>query len=337
MQIIPTDGIIATSPSVINIDAEEIEDAVVLDDIDPDNHPNFIESNTSAVTLEELTKKCIVPTFADNTLTISHTAFIKSVIEAGRTVLGELTPVEIRASHQINGRIPSALHKKTSELRDNEKTIYYQRMAFVCHVAGLTRFINGQPVHLCIGGVRAYNEDKLFGRESPMKFKIFVGWQVRVCSNLCLTCDGFTGNFDALTASDIKERALQLFSGFDPHKDENLRTLEALGNTRITEEQFCGIIGRLRLYQALPTATRNELGLPEDMSRTPTSRRRTTSIPSPYGNFSSFSMRLLNRLTSTSGWSATKTALTLPLESRTPLTGPIPPTTGSFRKTNHFT
>ena len=36
MQIIPTDGIIATSPSVINIDAEEIEDAVVLDDIDPD-------------------------------------------------------------------------------------------------------------------------------------------------------------------------------------------------------------------------------------------------------------------------------------------------------------
>ena len=50
MQIIPTDGIIATSPSVINIDAEEIEDAVVLDDIDPDKHPNFIESNTSAVT-----------------------------------------------------------------------------------------------------------------------------------------------------------------------------------------------------------------------------------------------------------------------------------------------
>ena len=92
MQIIPTDGIIATSPSVINIDAEEIEDAVVLDDIDPDNHPNFIESNTSAVTLEELTEKSIVPTFADNTLTISHQAFIKSVIEAGKTIFGELTP-----------------------------------------------------------------------------------------------------------------------------------------------------------------------------------------------------------------------------------------------------
>ena len=60
MQIIPTDGIIATSPTVIPMD--DIEDAVVLDDIDPDNHPNFIESNTSAVTFEELTEKCIVPT-----------------------------------------------------------------------------------------------------------------------------------------------------------------------------------------------------------------------------------------------------------------------------------
>ena len=57
MQIIPTDGIIATSPTVIPMD--DIEDAVVLDDIDPDNHPNFIESNTSAVTFEELTEKSI--------------------------------------------------------------------------------------------------------------------------------------------------------------------------------------------------------------------------------------------------------------------------------------
>ena len=48
MQIIPTDGIIATSPSVIP-----------TDDIDPDNHQNFIESNTSAVTFEELTEKSI--------------------------------------------------------------------------------------------------------------------------------------------------------------------------------------------------------------------------------------------------------------------------------------
>ena len=261
MEIEPIAGTVS-SPLVIPAN-DDVEEAVVLDEeIDPDNHPNFIESNTSAITLEELSEKSIVPTFADNTLTVSHQSFIQSVIEAGQTVFGELTPVEIRVSHQINGRIPTALQKKASELTDDEKTVYYQRMAFICHVAALSRSINGQTVHLCIGGVRSYNEDKLYGRQSPLKFKVFVGWQVRVCSNLCLTCDGFMGNFECMTTSDIKEKALELFNGFNLIKEDNLRTLEALGNTSITEEQFCKAVGRLRLYQALPTTTKNELGLP---------------------------------------------------------------------------
>lgn len=261
MTIEPIEGTVS-SPLVIL--ADDVEEAVVITDeeIDPNNHPNFIESNTSAITLEELSEKCIVPTFADNTLTIANQSFIESVLEAGKSVFGELTPVEIRVSHQVNGRVPSALHKKTSELTDEEKTVYYQRMAFVCHVAALSRSINGQTVHLCIGGVRAYNEDKLYGRQSPMKFKIFCGWQVRVCSNLMLTCDGFTGNLECMTTSDIKEKALDLFNGFNPVKDDNLRTLEALVNTSISEEQFCKAVGRLRLYQALPTTTKTELGLP---------------------------------------------------------------------------
>ena len=260
MEIVPTTGTV-TSPLVIQ--ADDIEEAVVMEEeIDLNNHPNFIESNTAAISLEELSEKSIVPTFADNTLTVSHQSFIQSVIEAGQEVFGELTPVEIRVSHQINGRVPTALHKKASELTDEEKTVYFQRMAFVCHVVGLSRTINNQLVHLTIGGVRSYHEDKLYGRQCPMKFKIFVSWQVKVCSNLCLTCSGLAGNLECLTSSDIKEKALELFSSFDPVKEDNLRTLEALGNTSITEEQFCKVIGRLRLYQALPNTTKAELGLP---------------------------------------------------------------------------
>ena len=221
MEIEPTVGTVS-SPLVIPSD--DIEEAVVIEDYDPNNHPNFIESNTSAITLEELSEKSIVPTFADNTLTVSHQSFIGSVMEAGKSVFGDLTPVEIRVSHQINGRVPSALQKKASELTDDEKTVYYQRMAFVCHVVGLSRTINNELVHLCIGGVRAYNEDKLYGRQAPLKYKIFVGWQVRVCSNLCLSCSGFTGNIECITTSDIKEKALELFNGFDPIKDDELRT-----------------------------------------------------------------------------------------------------------------
>ena len=152
-------------------------------------------------------------------------------------------------------------NKKASELTDEDKTLYYQRMGFVSHVVGLTRNINGQTVHLCIGGVRAYNEDKLFGRPSPAKYRIFCSWTVKVCTNLMVQA-GYIGNLECMTTSDIKEKALELFNGFDPVKEDNLRALESLESTSITEEQFCHVIGRLRLYQALPNTTKTELGLP---------------------------------------------------------------------------
>lgn len=222
-------------------------------------HPNFIESNTAEISLQDLVTKCIVPTFSDNSLTISHQNFIACVAKAAADVYGEITPIEIRVSHPINGRVPEALYKKDSELSEADKTLFYQRMAFVSHIASLTRTINGQEVHLCVGGVRAYNEDKLYNRKSPEKFKIFVGWQVRVCSNLMLTCSGNSGTIECMTEADVYQKAYQLFSAFDPEKDNELRILEDLNNTVLTEEQFCKIIGRMRLYQFLPTNEQNEL------------------------------------------------------------------------------
>ena len=131
---------------------EDITDAEIIEDDDKfwaeENHPNFIESNTSAISLEELTTKNIIPTFSDNTLTISHQNFIGAVTKVAEQVFGGLTPVECRVSHPIIGRIPSAQHKKASELREDEKTVFYQRLAWVAHVKNLTRTINNQTVHL---------------------------------------------------------------------------------------------------------------------------------------------------------------------------------------------
>ena len=249
-----------TSEKTLGINDKEIIEAEVIEDEDwGDKHPNFIESNTQAITLEELTNKNIIPTFCDNTLTISHQNFIGSVVEVAKKVFGELTVPELRVSHPIIGRVPSAQHKKASELRDDEKTTFYQRMAFCAHVKNLTRTINGETVHLCIGGVRAYNEDKLYNRQSTMKFKVFVGWQVRVCSNLMLTCDGNSGTIDCMTEADIMQKSFELFNGFNPHKEDTLRLLENLSSTTISEEQFCQIIGRMRLYQFLPLAEQKQL------------------------------------------------------------------------------
>ena len=249
-----------TSDKTLGINDKDIIEAEVIEEEEwGDNHPNFIESNTQAITLEELTTKNIIPTFCDNTLTISHQNFIGSVIGVAKKVFGELTTPELRVSHTIIGRIPSAQNKKASELRDDEKTTFYQRMAFCAHVKDLTRTINGETVHLCIGGVRAYNEDKLYNRQSTMKFKIFVGWQVRVCSNLMLTCDGNSGTIECMTEADIMQKSLELFNGFNPHKEDTLRLLENLSSTTISEEQFCQIIGRMRLYQFLPLAEQKQL------------------------------------------------------------------------------
>ena len=166
-------------------------------------HPNFIESNTQAITIEELATRCIVPTFSDSSLTIAHQNAIAAVYKAAEDVFGELTPPECRVSHAINGRVASAIHKPTKDLLDEEKTIFYQRLAFVAHVKSLTRNVAGQKIELTIGMCRAYNEDKLYSRKSPEKMKIFVGWKVRVCSNLCLTTNGNSGTVEVLTEADV--------------------------------------------------------------------------------------------------------------------------------------
>ena len=88
-----------------------IEDAVIVSEKEHEKeHPNFIESNTSGITLEELETNCIVPSFGDNQLTISHQTFIHRIEEAASMFFAGETfgNTEIRVSHKILGRHPSA-------------------------------------------------------------------------------------------------------------------------------------------------------------------------------------------------------------------------------------
>ena len=244
LAIVPIEGRVI-SESTLGLDLPENED------INSPEHPNFIESNTQAISLEDLATKCVVPTFGDMSLTISHQNFMAAVCKAAEEVFGELTPIEIRVSHPIIGRVPTALGKKASEVTDEEKTLFYQRLAWISHVKGLSREVNGQTVFLTIGGTRSYSEDKLYGRQSPARFRLFVAWSCRICSNQMIQCSGTTGSIECMTEADIYQKALQLFASFDPEKEDNLKLLEQLHTTKISQELFCSIIGRLRLYMAL--------------------------------------------------------------------------------------
>ena len=215
---------------------------------------NFLEANTNAITLEELSEQCVVPTWANQELTISHQDFISTVHDAACNVFaGEtINTPEIRVSHIVRGRIPSALGKRSSELLESEKTQFYQRLAFAFTIPSLHECINGQRLELCIGGVRNYSDLNLYRANRGMeKFTIFIGWRVNVCSNQVLTGEGVRLAIEVMSLHDLYKAVLDLFYNFN--LDRDIQLLHSLTQIRLTETQFAQIIGRMRLYQALPS------------------------------------------------------------------------------------
>ena len=214
---------------------------------------SFLDANTNSITLDELKTQCVVPTWANQELTISHQDFIEAVYDAASTFYqGEsITAPSIRVSHIVRGRTPDALGKKASELLECEKTQFYQRLAFAFTIPTIYETINGQRLELCAGGVRNYNDLNLYRSSKGVeKFSVFVGWRVRICSNQVLTGDGVKLSLEVMDLKQLYQQVMELFYSFNPAKDIHL--MQQLSNTTLTETQFAQIVGRMRLYQAIP-------------------------------------------------------------------------------------
>jgi len=213
---------------------------------------NFIEANTIEVTLNHLKNECTIPVFAkDNECTISHFEFIlaaKEVVDDILNYKGDLKP-DIRVSHVIKGRIPSAIGKPAKELLDEEKTIYYERMAFVIEIPEINETINGNKLSLTIGGVRSYNQENLFSKKSIEKFKVFIGFQNTVCTNLCISTDGLAENIRISSVIELKAKIYELINNYK--KKEHLVNMERMFNYSLTETQFAHLIGKMKLYPYL--------------------------------------------------------------------------------------
>ena len=169
-------------------------------------HPNFIEANTSAITLDDLKTKCIIPSFGmTNELTLSHQEIAQSIIKAAADKYGRgnITEMEFRVSHPISGRTPDSIHLKADELKDHQRTLFYQRIAACLTVKSKSITICGENTDLTIGFVRSYHTTNLYGSKVPEKITIYCGTSVRVCSNLCLTVNGLRDNIECLTAADV--------------------------------------------------------------------------------------------------------------------------------------
>ncbi len=225
----------------------------------PANLP-FIEANTKAVEMTHLQDDCIIPVFSkDNEVTISHQSFIDTVLDAARAVFPyeEITEPSIRVSHVVKGRIPEAIHKPVSELLESDKTIYYERMMFCIEIPTIFQDVEGSRLNLTIGGVRAYNEQNLYARKSPEKFKLFIGFKNMVCCNLCVSTDGYKASIRVMDTNALLKSAVQLFRSYDPML--HLSLMSAFRSMALSESQFAEFLGKCRLYQFLPSSRKKAL------------------------------------------------------------------------------
>jgi hypothetical protein len=239
-------------PPVDMLETEEIIDLFELEDLSAEH---FITANTEPILLQELRSKCTIPVFSkDNESTISHPEFINLVAEIGSTFFsGErmLSPA-IRVSHPIKGRIPEAMGKAVKDLRESDKTVYWERLAFMIEFPNISEVINGNRLSLSIGGVRAYNHENLYSRKIEEHFKVFVGFKNLVCTNLCISTDGFKKEIRVKSLSDLAFEVYQLLAEFKIEKQ--LNQLHQMGDHHLTEKQFAQLLGRLRMYQYLPVS-----------------------------------------------------------------------------------
>lgn len=211
---------------------------------------SFIEANTKDVTLEHLQKECVIPVFAkDNESTISHYEFVQKTREIVQDLFPEFNVSEpdIRTSHIIKGRIPSAIGKPAKELKEHEKTLYYERCAFVMEIPEVVENVNGNKLALTVGGVRAYNQENLFSKKKPELFKIFIGFKNFVCCNLCISTDGLADQIRVNSLNQLSEAVENLLGQYDRMK--HLGMMERMSRYELTEAQFAHFIGKLRMYQ----------------------------------------------------------------------------------------
>lgn len=223
----------------------------------------FIISNTQEVDFQEVKQKHIIPVFVkDNEPLISHCDFIEAAWEVAAHVYGDgnVSSPSIRVSHPIKGRSPEAKHKRADELTEEEKTLYYERMMFGLEIPCNTATIGGNTLSLFVGGVKAYSEDNLHNKKGVAEhFKAFVGFQNRVCTNLCVSSDGLVADLRVTTMLELHNKLYDMMTNYNAR--EHLNRLESLPGYQLSEKQFAQLIGRARLYQYLPAEQKKDLPL----------------------------------------------------------------------------
>lgn len=216
---------------------------------------SFIEANTELINMRELRDEHIIPVFsATNEPLISHHEFVDTVATEVQNWFATekvLLP-SVRVSHPVKGRIPEARNKRASELEPWESTLYYERMMFCIEIPSIFESVNGNHLSLIVGGVKAFSKDNLYGKRpsGEQQFQLFIGFQNKVCTNLCISTDGFKLTQSVRTLHDLKLTVLRLLHQYDMKR--HLQFMDSLSQLSINETEVAQLIGKARLFRHLP-------------------------------------------------------------------------------------
>ncbi len=251
MQLITTNY--ETQPMIEIVEAEEIQ-----------RNP-FILGNTKEMDLQTLQDDYLVPVFSrDNNETISHCQLVHTIYDAIQTNFqGEqfLEP-RIRVSHEMKLRTRKGSGKLVEQLTDEDSGSYYQRMMFMIEIPSIRSEIDGCDLALQVVGVRSYHETNLLGNSSQkQQFQIGIGMLNQVCCNMCLISDGINTAIKVTNTADLYKYAMELFSQYNYKKHEE--QMKRLCHTMIDVKTFAQLLGKCRMYNALPQKIKTELNLPE--------------------------------------------------------------------------
>jgi hypothetical protein len=227
----------------------------------PSNTNSFIEANTIPTSLEEMKKDHIIPVFVkDNEPLISHTQFIDVVkTKMEDHFHGEqIARPSIRVSHPIKGRVPEAKHKAAEDLLPWETTLYYERMMFAIEIPSINEEVGGNTLSLTVGGVKSYHMDNLYSRsQSEQHFKLFIGFQNKVCCNMCVWTDGYLEDVRVKDIDTLKFHIHRLLERY--RNGMHLDALRSLTDLSISEQEFAQFIGKCRMYNHLPAVKKNTI------------------------------------------------------------------------------
>ncbi len=222
----------------------------------------FIEANTVDMSVKELEEQHIIPVWTTtNEPLISHMEFIETVWETTHKLFPQETIFKpnIRVSHPIKGRIPEAKHKAASQLEPWESTIYYERMMFVIEIPGITQTINGNQLNLTVGGVKSYNLDNLYSKRThaDQRFQMFIGFQNKVCCNLCVWSDGIREELGIKNLNQLAYASENMIQQFNLEKQ--LKAMQQFTSIQLSETEFAQLVGRSRMYKHLPDNIRKDI------------------------------------------------------------------------------